>query len=101
MRSHLTPSEHALWQLLRGRALGVTFRRQVPIGRSIADFLAPAARLIVEVDGGDHVRRRGADARRDRQLTRLGYRVLRLPAALVLAQPSKALALVAIALAAA
>jgi very-short-patch-repair endonuclease len=84
-----------------GRALGVTFRRQVPIGRYIADFLAPAARLIVEVDGGYHQRRRVADGRRDRDLNRLGYRVLRLPAALVVAQPSQALALVAIPLAAA
>jgi very-short-patch-repair endonuclease len=101
MRSNLTPSEHALWQLLRGRALGVTFRRQVPVGRYIADFLAPAARLIVDVDGGYHQRRRVADARRDRDLARLGYRVLRLPASLVMSQPSQALALVAAALAAA
>lgn len=66
MRSHLTPSEHALWQRLRARALGVTSRRQVPVGRHIADFLAPTARLIVEVDGGYDRRRRVADARRDR-----------------------------------
>ena len=101
MRSHLTPSEQALWQLLRRRALGVTFRRQVPIGRYVADFLAPAARLIVEVDGGYHQRRRAADGRRDRDLNRLGYRVLRLPASLVMSQPSQALALVSAALAAA
>jgi very-short-patch-repair endonuclease len=90
-----------LWQLLRRRALGVTFRRQVPIGRYVADFLAPAARLIVEVDGGYHQRRRAADGRRDRDLNRLGYRVLRLPASLVMSQPSQALALVSAALAAA
>jgi very-short-patch-repair endonuclease len=88
MRSCLTPSEQALWQLLRGRALGVTFRRQVAIGRYIADFLAPAARLIVEVDGGYHQRRRDADGRRDRDLNRFGYRVLRLATPLVMSQPS-------------
>jgi very-short-patch-repair endonuclease len=98
MRSCLTPSEQALWQLLRGRRLGVTFRRQVPVGRYIADFRAPARRLIVEVDGGYHHRRRVVDARRDRNLARLGYRVLRLPAALVMAQPTEALALVVAAL---
>ena len=101
MRSQLTPSEHALWLLLRGRRLGVTFRRQVPIGRYVADFLAPARRLIVEVDGGCHERRRVPDARRDRDLIRLGYRVLRLPAALVVSQPAQALACVAAALSAA
>jgi hypothetical protein len=39
----------------------------------------PSVRLIVEVDGGYHVTRRGADKRRDRTLSQLGYRVLRLP----------------------
>jgi very-short-patch-repair endonuclease len=39
---------------------------------------------VVEVDGNYHARRRGADARRDAKLRRLGYRVLRLPAALVM-----------------
>jgi very-short-patch-repair endonuclease len=47
---------------------------------------------VVEVDGGYHVERRAADARRDAALARLGYRVLRLEAALVLEQPSEALA---------
>jgi len=62
MRSHLTPSEHALWQRVRGGELGVQFRRHVPVGRYIADFLAASARLVVEVNGGYHQRRRGAAA---------------------------------------
>jgi very-short-patch-repair endonuclease len=69
-----------------------------PIGRFIADFLAPSSRLSVEVDGGYHQRRRVADGRRDRDLNRFGYRVLRLPARLVMAQPSQGLGLVAAAL---
>ena len=88
-----TESEARLWQLLRGRQLGVWFRRQVPLGgQFIADFVAPTARLIVEVDGSSHVRRNHADARRDRTLERLGYRVLRLPAELVMHAPTTALA---------
>jgi very-short-patch-repair endonuclease len=83
MRHALTASEQRLWLVLRGGALGVWFRRQVPLGRFIGDFVAVSARLIVEVDGGYHARRRAADARRDRALQRLGYRVLRLDAALV------------------
>jgi very-short-patch-repair endonuclease len=49
-------------------------------------FAAPARKLIVEVDGGYHgdLRRQRADARRDKRLQRAGYRVLRLPAELVL-----------------
>jgi very-short-patch-repair endonuclease len=82
-RSHLTPTEEALWAHLRGCRLGVYFRRQVPLGRFIVDFLAPSAHLIVEVDGGYHRSRQSLDARRDLQLTGMGYRVLRLEADLV------------------
>ena len=83
LRSAPTDSEQKLWQLaLRAGGLGVEFRRQVVIAdRFIVDFLAPPHRLIVEVDGFEyHRRRRTADARRDRKLARLGYRVLRLDA---------------------
>jgi very-short-patch-repair endonuclease len=83
MRSALTPSEQKLWEAIRGCRLGVGFRRQVPLGRYIADFVAPSVRLVVEVDGAYHRRRRTADLGRDRVLTRMGYRVLRLQAALV------------------
>ena len=89
-RRAMTESEAKLWAVLRGRKLGVQFRRQVVIGRYIVDFAAVAARLVVEVDGGYHALRVCADQRRDRDLARLGYRVLRLPAALVLDQPALA-----------
>jgi very-short-patch-repair endonuclease len=94
MREALTPSEQRLWAVLRGGQLGVWFRRQVPLGRFIADFAAVSAGLVVEVDGGYHARRGAADARRDRALARLGYRVLRLEAALVLEHPLEAAAVV-------
>jgi very-short-patch-repair endonuclease len=56
------------------------------------DFAARSARVAVDVDGGWHTNRRAADARRDRKLARLGYRVVRLEAALVLEQPEAAVA---------
>jgi very-short-patch-repair endonuclease len=84
MRFAPTESERLLWSALRGCRLGTHFKRQVPVGgRYIADFLAPARRLVVEVDGLYHSRRRQADARRDAVLRRLGYHVLRLDAELV------------------
>jgi very-short-patch-repair endonuclease len=55
----------------------------VPIGRHIVDFLAPSARLVVEVDGGCHADRPLAHTLRDAALRRAGYTVLRLDAALV------------------
>ena len=75
-----TDTEAMLWAQLRGCRLGVWFRRQVPLGRFVVDFLAPSPKLVVEVDGGYHVTRAGADRRRDAQLARLGYRVLRVQA---------------------
>ena len=95
MRSELNPAEAALWAQLNGRALGVMFRRQVVVlDRYIADFVAPTAKVIVEVDGGYHVRRERADARRDEKLRRAGYRVVRVPAELALRAPAEAVALV-------
>ena len=96
MRHAPTRSEAALWTTLSGRrAGGVQFRRQYVLGgRWIADFAAPAARLVVEVDGGAHRGRERHDARRDRALAALGYRVLRLDAELVLRDRAAAVELV-------
>ena len=84
MRCAGTASEQRLWQCLVNSKLGVPFRRQVVIAGRIADFVAPSLRLVVEVDGVSHASRRAADARRDEKLQRLGYRVLRLDAQLVI-----------------
>ena len=99
MRVFATEPEVVLWRELRGSRLGVAFRRQVVLGnRYIADFAAPSLRLVVEVDGGIHARQRTADARRDRDLARLGYHVLRVPARLVLDDLPAAVALVSAAI---
>lgn len=86
MRSEPTASERVLWAELAGSKLGVGFRRQAVVAGCIVDFLAASRKLVVEVDGGYHrtAARRRADARRDRRLERAGFRVLRLPAELVL-----------------
>jgi very-short-patch-repair endonuclease len=95
LREFSTISERKLWQeLSAGRVLGVRFRRQVVVGPFIADFLAPTLRLIVEVDGPVHERTAAADARRDDKLRRLGYRVVRVDARLVIVEPEAAVALV-------
>ncbi len=94
MRALPSASERALWSALCRRQLGVQFRRQVVVGGYIADFAAPALKLIVEVDGGWHRGRERLDARRDRVLAKAGWRVLRLRAKLVLGDLPAAVALV-------
>jgi len=90
-----TASEQGLWRVLRGGALGVAFKRQVVLGgRYIVDFFAPSVGLVVEVDGGVHHSSHAADRRRDERLRRLGYRVVRVPAALVSRSIEAAVALV-------
>ncbi len=69
-------TERLLWKLLRDRKLaGVKFRRQVPIGPYVADFLCFERRLIVEADGPHHDPDR--DAARDAWLKAQSFRVLR------------------------
>jgi very-short-patch-repair endonuclease len=84
---------------LSGRKLGVQFRRQVPLaGHYVVDFCAPAVRLVVEVDGESHARKRNADARRDAELAELGYRVVRVAAELVMRDLAAAVRVVTAAL---
>ena len=85
LREFATVSERRLWQALSGGKAGVRFRRHVVLGgRYIADFYAPAVRLVVEVEGSVHELTRRPDARREHWLRRMGYVVLRLDAGLVM-----------------
>jgi leucyl-tRNA synthetase len=100
MRAAPTLTESIFWQILRRDQLGVSFRRQVVVGRFVADFLAPKIKLIVEVDGGYHSdpARVRADARRDRDLGRLGYRVIHVPADMVEHRLVEAVAMIVMAI---
>ncbi len=94
-RKEPTPSEHILWQGLRGRKLeGRKFRRQQPIGVFIVDFFCGAERLIVEVDGGIHKSQQEADQQRQELLESLGLRVIRLSSELVETNLDEALAVI-------
>ena len=77
LRSRLTDAERKLWYALRDRRFaGVKFRRQVPVGPYVADFLCYEARLVIEVDGGQHAESAN-DRRRDRWFAGNAFRVLR------------------------
>ena len=77
LRANITNAERKLWYALRDRRFaGYKFRRQVPVGPYIADFLCYQAGLVIEVDGGQHAAS-ARDARRDRWFAQNGLRVLR------------------------
>ncbi|MBC7109293.1 MAG: endonuclease domain-containing protein [Methanomassiliicoccales archaeon] len=80
LRREMTEAERLLWYHLRNRRLGgLKFRRQVPIGPYIVDFLCLEKRVIVEIDGGQHnfPDERARDLERTRFLEYKGYKVLR------------------------
>jgi very-short-patch-repair endonuclease len=80
LRREMTDPERLLWGKLQAhRQAGLAFRRQVPIGPYVVDFLSHAARLVVELDGGGHSwnARSRRDEARDAWLAERGYRVLR------------------------
>ncbi len=78
MRSDPTEAEHRLWQILRAhRFARYKFRRQVPLDFYVADFVCFAARLIIELDGGQHSES-ASDERRDTYLRSQGFRIIRI-----------------------
>jgi very-short-patch-repair endonuclease len=77
LRREMTDAERRLWSALRAHRLGdLSFRRQVPIGRFIADFVCQEIRLVIEVDGGQHAGA-ASDLERDQWLLSKGYRIIR------------------------
>jgi very-short-patch-repair endonuclease len=77
LRGRMTDAERILWQHLRAhRLIGKKFRRQQPLGPYIVDFICLEARLVIEVDGGQH-QSCDADKTRDAWLETQGFRVLR------------------------
>ena len=80
LRSSMSEAEKRLWYHLRAhRFCGARFRRQAPIGPYIVDFVCHDARLVIELDGGQHgaARQAAHDVRRTAWLADKGYRVLR------------------------
>ncbi|PKP19592.1 MAG: restriction endonuclease [Bacteroidetes bacterium HGW-Bacteroidetes-21] len=84
LRKNQTPEEKILWGELRGRRLGgFKFLRQKPIICDndlffVADFYCAEMKLVVELDGKIHQTQKEYDAERDRIMTNMGIRVMRL-----------------------
>jgi lysyl-tRNA synthetase class 2 len=78
MRSNPTDAERRLWERLRRKQIAnARFRRQYPLGRYIVDFVCLPARLIIEVDGGQHDLQAEADEVRTQWLESQGHLVVR------------------------
>jgi very-short-patch-repair endonuclease len=79
LRKEPTPAERKLWAYLRGNKLnGVNFRRQHAIGNFIPDFVSIKRRLIIELDGSQHLEQAEYDVERSKYFESVGYKVIRL-----------------------
>ena len=95
LRTNMTEAEQFLWRRLRARQIdGVQFYRQKPLLSFIVDFYCPAAKLVIELDGGQHfdADHEVKDRERDDMLTATGLRVLRFDNQQVLREPEAVLA---------
>ena len=78
LRLNATEAERRLWQQISARKIaGVRFNRQFPIGPFICDFVSRTAKLVIEVDGGQHAVDVTKDEARTAYLEAQGYRVIR------------------------
>ena len=74
----MSPAEAKLWKFLRAhRTVGVHFRNQHAIGSYIVDFCAPRKKLIIELDGSQHLKQEDQDRERTIYLEHHGYKVIR------------------------
>jgi very-short-patch-repair endonuclease len=78
LRCNATDAERRLWARLSARQVaGTRFNRQFPIGPFVCDFVSRTARLVIEVDGGQHANQEAADRVRSGYLRAQGYHVVR------------------------
>ena len=78
LRKELTPAERKLWSVLRGKKLnGVKFRRQHAIGSFIVDFVSIKQKLVIELDGSQHLEQDDYAVERTKYLNAQGYKVIR------------------------
>lgn len=77
LRKEPTPAERKLWAVIRNDQLGVSFRRQHAIGKYIPDFVCIQKKLIIELDGSQHLEQAEYDAERTKFLESKGYKVIR------------------------
>ena len=78
LRRNMTPAEFKLWGYIRNRQImDLKFRRQEPIGCYIGDFVCYEKKLVIELDGSQHLDKEKGDNKRTEELNKIGFEVLR------------------------
>jgi len=79
LRKNMPDAEKKFWHAINYGKLGVKFRRQQPIGPYYADFICFELKLIIELDGNQHITAEEYDNRRTDFITAQGYKIMRIP----------------------
>ena len=77
LRKTSTPEEKILWSKLRNNQLGFKFKRQYSVGPYVLDFYCPTKKLVIEIDGSQHVENKNYDIERSDYLSIFGIKVIR------------------------
>jgi very-short-patch-repair endonuclease len=77
LRNRLTPEEAILWNRLKNNHLGHKFRRQHSIGRFVVDFYCPSKKIVIELDGSQHLDNEEYDKERTEYFESLKIKVIR------------------------
>src|SRR3990167_7615302 len=78
LRKKQTDAERFLWKHLRARQIeGIKFRRQQPVGKFIVDFVSYEKKIVLELDGSQHIDAKAEDKERDAWFSEQGFQVLR------------------------
>ena len=78
LRKNMSSTERKFWYHINNNQLGVKFRRQYPIGPYFADFVCIEKRLVIELDGDQHVDNIAYDNKRTEYIESMGYTVIRI-----------------------
>jgi very-short-patch-repair endonuclease len=76
LRNNMTDAERKIWGQIRNKQMGVKFRRQQPIGKYIVDFVCLEKKIVIELDGSQHIDSK-KDEERDSWFKAQGYHILR------------------------
>ncbi|MDW2994417.1 MAG: DUF559 domain-containing protein [Alphaproteobacteria bacterium] len=79
LRRNMTDAERLFWYNINYNQLGVKFRRQQPIGPYVVDFVCHSIKLVIELDGNQHLQNVEYDNRRTKFIESCGYKLIRIP----------------------
>ena len=87
LKENPTDAEKLMWEYLRNKKTGYKIRRQHVVDNFITDFICLSEKVVIEIDGGIHLKQKELDELRTNTLNEKGYKVVRFTNEEVFANP--------------